>query len=74
MSVFGLVPVRVEVVHEGRRRGMMLRRGARVDDLLEKLGINRETVLVRLNNKVCVEEEILREGDKVEIIKAISGG
>ena len=53
---------------------MMLRRGARVDDLLEKLGINRETVLVRLNNKVCVEEEILREGDKVEIIKAISGG
>ncbi len=74
MSVFGLVPVRVEVVQEGSRKSLRLRKGDRIDDLLEKLGINRETVLVRLNNKVCVEEEILREGDKVEIIKAISGG
>jgi sulfur carrier protein len=74
MSVFVLVPVRVEVLQEGSRREMRLREGARVDDLLNELGINRETVLVRLNRKVCVEEETLRDGDEVEIIRAISGG
>lgn len=74
MSVFGLVPVRVEVIHDGERLGMRLRKGARVEELLEELGVNRETVLVRLNSRVCVEEETLSEGDEVEIIRAISGG
>ena len=74
MSAFFLVPVRVKVLREGSLRDVRLREGAKVDDLLEELGVNRETVLVRLNNKVCVEEETLREGDEVEIIRAISGG
>jgi sulfur carrier protein len=74
MAVFNLVSVRIDVVYEGKKKSVMLRKDARIDDLLEKLEINRETVLVRLNSKVCVEEEALREGDEVEIVKAISGG
>lgn len=74
MSVFSLVPVIVEVIHEGNRRIVNLGEGVRIENLLNELGINRETVLVRLNNEVCVEEETLKDGDKVEIIKAISGG
>ncbi|MFQ5816325.1 MAG: MoaD/ThiS family protein [Candidatus Hydrothermarchaeaceae archaeon] len=42
--------------------------------LLARIGVNRETVLVRLNGEVAVEEETLRDGDEVEIITAVSGG
>ncbi len=48
--------------------------GSSIDDLLKKLGINRETVLTSRNGVISLEEEVLEEGDIVEIIPAISGG
>jgi thiamine biosynthesis protein ThiS len=45
-----------------------------INDLLEQLDINRETVLVRLNGMICTEEETLQHDDFVEIIRAVSGG
>ncbi|MEE8168300.1 MAG: MoaD/ThiS family protein [Candidatus Hydrothermarchaeales archaeon] len=42
--------------------------------LLERLEINRETVLVMVNQEIRVEEEMLKQGDEVEIIMAVSGG
>lgn len=45
-----------------------------IADLMEQIGVNRETVLTRLNDEVAVEEERLKGGDVVEIIMAISGG
>lgn len=42
--------------------------------LLEELGVNRETVLVSKNGEITLEEDTLKEGDKVEIIRIISGG
>lgn len=48
--------------------------GSTLVDLLEIIGINRETALVRLNGEIAVEEETLRDGDSVEVIMAISGG
>jgi sulfur carrier protein len=45
-----------------------------INDLLEILEINRETVLVRKKGEICIEEEFLDEGDFIEIIKAVSGG
>jgi sulfur carrier protein len=42
--------------------------------LLEELKINRETVVVSKNGTITVEEDSLKAGDEVEIIKIISGG
>jgi sulfur carrier protein len=62
-------------VKQGKKTEIVnLGQNATINDLLEQLGINRETVLVRRNGKITIEEEILREGDSVEIIQAISGG
>jgi sulfur carrier protein len=66
--------MRIKLVLEGKKRTMKARGGTTVTHLLKELGINRETVLVRKNGKICVEDEKIREGDEVEIIKAISGG
>lgn len=42
--------------------------------LLEELGINRETVVVSKNGEIAVEEDTLKAGDDVKIIKIVSGG
>lgn len=66
--------MRIKLVLEGKRRTMKARGGTAVTHLLKELGINRETVLVRKNGEICVEDEEIKEGDEIEIIKAISGG
>ncbi len=48
--------------------------GDTIAQLLDHLGINRETVLVRLNGEIRTEEEQLADGDDVLIIRAITGG
>ena len=53
---------------------VVLEEGSVVEALLESLGINRETVLVKKGGMICLEEEPLKEGDHIEIITVVSGG
>lgn len=48
--------------------------GNTVLDLLNRLSINPETVLVVKNNEVLTEHEILSENDCLELLSVISGG
>ncbi len=66
--------MRVVVKLDGVLSHVEVGEGSCISELLEELGLNRETVIVRLNEEVRVEEEPLKPGDKVEIIKAVSGG
>jgi len=45
-----------------------------VTDLLNKLEINPDTVLVVKNNEVVLSDEILSETDEIKILSVISGG
>ncbi|MBS3165810.1 MoaD/ThiS family protein [Candidatus Woesearchaeota archaeon] len=45
-----------------------------VIELLKKLRINKEVVLVVKNGVLVTEEEKLNEKDKIELISVISGG
>lgn len=48
--------------------------GYTVKDLLKKLDIPSETVVVKKNGFIIIEEELIQEGDTIEIIKVIYGG
>ena len=48
--------------------------GSSIEKLLEKLGIERETVVVKVNDRICPESEKLSEGDEVLIIPIVTGG
>ena len=48
--------------------------GNTVQELLNLLKINSETVLVSRNNEIITEEEVLQENDKLDILSVISGG
>lgn len=47
---------------------------ATVADIFQKIDVNPETVLVKKKNKIITEDEPLRDGDSLELIKVISGG
>ncbi len=46
----------------------------RVRDLLKELKLNPEEVIVIRNGDVVTEDEVVRVGDEVEIVRVISGG
>ncbi len=48
--------------------------GTTIEALLARLGINRETVAVSLNGALCTEEEPLKPGDRLRVIKVVTGG
>lgn len=45
-----------------------------VKELLQKLKINPETVLVARNNELVTEDTILNNSDNIKILSVISGG
>jgi sulfur carrier protein ThiS len=49
-------------------------RGTAVGDVLASVGINPETVLVSRDNEILLETDKLHNGDKLELVRVISGG
>ncbi len=45
-----------------------------VKDLLNSIDIASETVVVKKNSTIVIDEEILEEGDLLEVIQVIYGG
>lgn len=48
--------------------------GATVADVLSVIKINPETVLVKKGNALIPHDEMVRDGDILELISVISGG
>ncbi len=45
-----------------------------IKELLKTLEIPSETVVVKKNKSIVIEEELIQDGDTIEIIKVIYGG
>lgn len=46
----------------------------KVADILRKYGVTPDTCVVTINGETVTEDELVKDGDKVDIIVAISGG
>jgi len=68
------IKVTVKQVGKKHKRELRLAPRATIADLLKELGHNRETVVVKRNGKIVVEEERLADGDLVEILTVVTGG
>lgn len=66
----------VEVVVNGESR--RIRSGASLADLVAELGLSESRIAVELNRRIVPHgryaEEFLKEGDRIEIVRAIGGG
>lgn len=45
-----------------------------IEELLKRLGINTETVIVKMNGRIVPEVEILEDGCTIELIEFVSSG
>jgi sulfur carrier protein len=51
-----------------------LSEGLTIKNFLEEMDFPLETVVVKKNGQIVIEEEIILEGDVIEVIKVIYGG
>lgn len=66
--------VSISVCVGGRARTVKITEDASVEDLLGKLEINPETVVVLKNKEVVPDFETVSAKDRIEIINIVSGG
>lgn len=45
-----------------------------IKDVLDTMDIPAETVVVKKNDYIVIDEEILKDGDLIEVIQVIYGG
>ena len=45
-----------------------------VAELLQKIGMNPETVIVSVNGNIVPEQTKLKKSDKVDVLRVVSGG
>lgn len=74
LVIFMGIDVVMKRVGEGVEETYSLKKGSRIIDLLNDLGLNVETVVVERNGKIVPEEEKLSDDDELVIIPVVSGG
>ncbi|OPY27934.1 MAG: sulfur carrier protein ThiS [Methanobacterium sp. PtaU1.Bin242] len=66
--------MKIKVIINEEKEIKEISEGNTIKDLLKILEIPSETVVVKRNEFIVIEEEIIKEGDTIEIIKVIYGG
>jgi len=64
----------MKVVVNNQEKEVSIKEEITINELLKKLNLNRESVVVIVNGEIRVEEEKISNNDEVKIISAISGG
>ncbi|MBI5158976.1 MoaD/ThiS family protein [Candidatus Micrarchaeota archaeon] len=57
---------------EGKWRDMKF--SGTVEQLLAKLKLNSEIIVVKINDDIATEKDEIKNSDSVEVLKVVSGG
>ncbi len=66
--------IRVRVLARGIEKEIEWRKGMKVKDVLREVGFNTESAIAKVNGRVAIEDEEVKDGDYVEVIPVVSGG
>ncbi|MEA2003553.1 MAG: MoaD/ThiS family protein [archaeon] len=64
----------IAVKYGNKDKNIEIDSNQRISDIMKKMDINAETVIVKVNGAIEPEDITLKKEDKIEIIKIISGG
>ena len=74
ISILYIKVMMVFVHFQGKKREVEIPEKSRVIDVIRKVKINPETVIVRREDEILLEEDIVNGNDNLEFIRIISGG
>lgn len=57
-----------------RNKEYQVKSGMTLAHAMEKIGVNRESVIPTRNDEIVTDDEILKEDDVIKLIAVISGG
>lgn len=66
--------MQVSVSYMGKKRKIALKSGATVGDAMKKSGVNAEMVLVKRGKEIIPDAEKLKDGDKLVLLRVVTGG
>jgi len=66
--------MKITVEYDNKKKSITLEDKAIVKDLLNKLNIKLNTVIVVRNDNVILEDETIEDKDTITILSAVSGG
>nr|WP_206203586.1 MoaD/ThiS family protein [Thermococcus sp. M36] len=66
--------IKIKVLGRGIEREVEWRKGMKVADVLREVGFNTESAIAKLNGRIALEDENVKDGDYVEVIPVVSGG
>lgn len=64
----------VTVIFGKKEESREIQENTTIKEVLNAMDISSETVVVKRNNEIVMEEESLVNGDTIEIIRVIYGG
>lgn len=64
----------VKVIFGKKEENRAIPEETTIKEVLDAMDISSETVVVKRNNEIVIEEEFLVDGDVIEVIRVIYGG
>lgn len=64
----------VTVIYEKTELKKEISQNTTIKEVLNSMDISSQTVVVKRNNEIVMDEENLEDGDVIEIIRVIYGG
>lgn len=66
--------IKVKVIGRKIEKEIEWQRSMKVADVLRAVGFNTESAIAKVNGKVALEDDPIKDGDYVEVIPVVSGG
>ncbi|AHF79747.1 MoaD/ThiS family protein [Thermococcus paralvinellae] len=66
--------IKVKVIGRKIEKEIEWQKGMKVADVLRAVGFNTESAIAKVNGKVALEDDPIKDGDYVEVIPVVSGG
>jgi len=66
--------MKIKVVIDGKEKVLEYKKGMRIVDLARENNIVLSNYIVKVNDAIVPEDEKVKEKDRIEFLKVISGG
>lgn len=69
-----MLMIKIKVIGRKIEKELEYQKGMKVKDILKAVGFNTESAIAKVNGKVALEDDPIKDNDYVEVIPVVSGG